>query len=141
MDAGGEDARRDKGEEVGRDEKEGLCVNIDFDMVEKRGVDILLSRHPTNLLLGLAFQLAKRFTIYCSRCNASVDYIYMYMCMKAGRWRSNTMNTPAMAPGLVSVWKGNVTLMQLIGNEFRNTPIRLFAKVVNSVTKLQFRGW
>ena len=32
------------------------------------------------------------------------------------------MNTPAMAPGLVSVCKGNVTLMQLIGNGFRNTP-------------------
>ena len=32
------------------------------------------------------------------------------------------MDQPAMAPGLVSVWKGNVALMQLIGNEFRNTP-------------------
>ena len=42
--------------------------------------------------------------------------------MKAGWLKSSTIDQPAMAPGLVSVCKGNVTLMQQIGNAFRNTP-------------------
>ena len=47
VDAGGEDAQGDKGEEVRRDKEEGLWVDIDYDMVEKRGADILLLRHPS----------------------------------------------------------------------------------------------